>query len=174
MSDGRNLLFTSDLHLGHANIIKHCNRPFTDVDDMNRSLFWDLCIEAGGADMLYILGDFSFMPWETTEKALRRLTEKCPVTLICGNHDARHRKRYETCGLLAGVYDLLEIKYNKQHIVLCHYPLRTWNRSHHGSWHLHGHSHGSLPAEGLKRLDVGVDAHNYQPLTIAQVCGVLG
>jgi hypothetical protein len=33
-----------------------------------------------------------------------------------------------------------------QPIVLCHYAMRVWNRSHHGAWHLYGHSRGNLPA----------------------------
>lgn len=32
------LFFTSDHHFGHANIIKFCNRPFKDVDEMNEVL----------------------------------------------------------------------------------------------------------------------------------------
>ncbi len=30
--------FTADLHFGHANIIKYCKRPFTDVAAMDRAL----------------------------------------------------------------------------------------------------------------------------------------
>jgi hypothetical protein len=29
--------------------------------------------------------------------------------------------------------------------VLCHYAMRVWNRSHHGAWHLYGHSQGESP-----------------------------
>jgi len=43
-----------------------------------------------------------------------------------------------------------------QLIVLCHYSLRVWDRSHYGSWHLYGHSHGNLPPLE-NSLDVGVD-----------------
>ncbi len=47
-------------------------------------------------------------------------------------------------------------------IVMCHYAFRVWNRSHHGSWNIFGHSHNSLPAIG-KQLDVCINAHNYFP-----------
>jgi len=41
--------FTADLHLGHRNIIEYCNRPFADVDEMNRALI---------ANWNQVVGDF--------------------------------------------------------------------------------------------------------------------
>jgi hypothetical protein len=42
--------------------------------------------------------------------------------------------------------------------------MRVWNRSHHGSWHLYGHSHGRLPEPPtLLSMDVGVDTHDFRP-----------
>ena len=35
MVDAMTTWFTSDLHLGHVNIIRYCERPFADVDEMN-------------------------------------------------------------------------------------------------------------------------------------------
>ena len=32
------IYFTSDLHFGHANIIRLCNRPFADADEMDEAL----------------------------------------------------------------------------------------------------------------------------------------
>ena len=33
------IYFTSDLHFYHKNVIKHANRPYSDVDEMNKELF---------------------------------------------------------------------------------------------------------------------------------------
>ena len=32
----------------------------------------------------------------------------------------------------------------KQSIILCHFPLESWENSSNGSWHLHGHTHHAL------------------------------
>jgi len=32
------IYFTGDQHFGHANIIRHCNRPFSSIDEMDMHL----------------------------------------------------------------------------------------------------------------------------------------
>jgi calcineurin-like phosphoesterase family protein len=62
----------------------------------------------------------------------------------------------------------LTVKINHQKLILDHYAMRVWDQSHHGSWHLYGHSHGKLPDLGLS-TDVGVDGHNFQPWSFEEV-----
>lgn len=46
----------------------------------------------------------------------------------------------------------------------------VWNRSHHGSWALHGHSHGSLPVNYEARtFDVGTMCWGYRPISFVEV-----
>lgn len=54
---------------------------------------------------------------------------------------------------------------------LCHYPMRTWSRSHYGSWHLHGHSHGGFGIlTSPKSIDVGVDnCYDLAPVSAARI-----
>ena len=37
--ENQNVFFTSDFHVGHANVIKHDNRPFKDINEMNDSYY---------------------------------------------------------------------------------------------------------------------------------------
>jgi calcineurin-like phosphoesterase family protein len=53
-------------------------------------------------------------------------------------------------------------------LVLCHYPLRTWNRMGRGALNLHGHSHGRL-APLPRQVDVGVDLWDFRPITLAEI-----
>ena len=47
--------------------------------------------------------------------------------------------------------------------MICHYAMRVWNGSHHGAWHLYGHSHWNLPDTPSLSMDVGVDTHDFRP-----------
>ena len=51
------MYFTADQHFGHANIIKHCNRPFDTVAEMDEHILtqWNNCVNMN--DIGYMLGD---------------------------------------------------------------------------------------------------------------------
>jgi calcineurin-like phosphoesterase family protein len=167
------LFFTSDLHFDHTNIIKFCERPFSSAEEMNEVLIsnWNDVVQS--SDDVYILGDFSFARKpELACNHLRRL--KGRKFLIRGNHDEHLLKFKEFRKMFCSVSDILEIKVSKIHIVMCHYAMRVWNKSHNGSIHLYGHSHGTLsPAD--KSVDVGVDSHfvtgvkHYRPFSLDEI-----
>lgn len=170
-----NLFFTSDTHWGHANSIKYCNRPFTNVDEMNERLIEGWNGVVGKNDTVWSLGDFAFMPFDKTLEVLRRLNGK--HHMILGNHCqkiAANRKMLIADGYVSEIRDYKELSYDRQKIVLFHYPQRSWNGSHYGSWQLHGHVHGTMAPYG-RSVDVGVDSAHvlgyapYRPLSFEEI-----
>lgn len=153
-----NLFFTSDVHFGHSNIIKFCNRPFASVEEMNEGLIerWNAVVNPG--DTVWSLGDFAFMPFDKTMEVIKRLNGD--LHMVLGNHDqkiAQNRKELLDSGLVKEIRDYKELSHNKQRICLFHYAQRAWNGSHYGSWQLFGHTHGDMEPYG-KSVDVGVDS----------------
>lgn len=145
------IFFTADLHFGHSNIIKHCSRPFACAGEMDEVILSHIDERVGSGDTLWILGDFAFRGRDPSHYRDRIACRD--VRLLLGNHDKR--SKCEKAGF-SHVGDVAEISVGKQRIWMSHYAHRVWPASHGGSWHLYGHSHGSLPAIA-RSLDVGVD-----------------
>ena len=61
--------FIADTHFNHANIIKYCNRPFKNTDEMNEYIIkrWNSVVKQ--TDTIYHLGDvgFTHAPTEAEE-----------------------------------------------------------------------------------------------------------
>ena len=153
------------------NIIKYCKRPFDTCDKMDEELISRWNGVCNDDSTIYHLGDFSFHSELKTAAILSQLKGK--ITLIKGNHDEGYTKgtgiksrsfrwRFEE------IVDYKEIKLEGQKIVLFHYPIESWNNCHYGRWHLHGHSHGSIPEFGYRR-DVGVDCIGYTPISFERL-----
>jgi calcineurin-like phosphoesterase family protein len=167
--------FTSDVHIFHRNIIKYSNRPFNSVEEMNAQLIknWNNVVQPN--DAVFSLGDFAFAKIGHIIEVLQQLNGE--ITMITGNHDEEilnNRKLLLDMGLVKQIVPYKEIRVGNQFICLFHYGCRVWNKSHHGSWLLYGHSHGTLPPFG-KSVDVGVDAPfvtgkpEYRPLSFYEI-----
>jgi len=168
--------FTGDHHFGHTNILRHSKRPFASVEEMNETLVarWNSVV--GPQDVVYHLGDIFWMPSSEARKLRSRLNGR--ICLVRGNHD-RAAESIKTC--FEWVKDYYELKVEdqdaaggKQLVVLCHYAMRVWNRSHYGSWHLFGHSHGTLlDIPGSLAIDIGVDCHDFTPVSYERVKAIM-
>lgn len=160
--------FTADLHLFHKNIIKYCERPFKDVAEMNDTIRDRWNAKVSKDDEVYIVGDVGFAHPDLLISFLESLNGT--KYLIRGNHDKRMQSKLKDCFAWVKDYYALKIDdpdaiHDKQVLILCHYALRVWDRKHYGTWHLYGHSHGTLPHDGSMSLDVGVDCHDFTPLS---------
>ena len=166
------IFFTADTHFRHKNIIRYDGRPFSSVEEMDEVLIrnWNAIVQT--TDSVYHLGDVGIGRPTALRAILDRLNGK--IFLIRGNHDksAEHslcRDRFEW------IKDYHFATFgNGIKIALFHYALRVWDRSHHGAWHLYGHSHGRLkPIEGSLSLDIGVNSWDYKPVALSTLQSVI-
>lgn len=196
--------FISDTHAFQKNILTEgspfdsATRDFKDIYQMTFAIAQGINERVEKNDVLYHLGDWSFGNEEYV-KDFRDMIECYNIHLVLGNHDhfirkdeSKYRKMFISINSYLEIAPKLpplegnpnKIKWDKQRIVLCHYPMRVWNQSHRGAWMLHGHCHGSLfrnrfhPTnafyESQKTFDVGVDhifelTGDYKPLNILEI-----
>jgi calcineurin-like phosphoesterase family protein len=170
--------FTSDTHFSHKNILKFCpTRPGKDIKEMNEALIdnWNKVVKP--TDVVYHLGDIIF-DFNDIKEVFPRLNGS--IDFLTGNHD-RSKAIDDIVKLNPSKFTNLNTSYQEVYMgkgmplmVLCHYPMRTWNKSYHGSIHLHGHVHGNLEPLG-KSVDVGVDAAwitgkpEYRPYSLTEI-----
>lgn len=173
--------FTADHHFGHENIIKYCKRPFANAAEMDAAMIdaWNSRVETN--DVVYHLGDFTLAEADAFWNYYDSLNGK--VWIVPGGHDKRWMKRVTDKILLP---PLFTENFRGHVLTLCHYPLTSWEMSHHGAHHLHGHTHGTIGVIGTsgdkqlppdmvvgKRLDVGVDCHDFAPISLDEVAALL-
>jgi calcineurin-like phosphoesterase family protein len=159
---------TSDIHFGHANIMKFCpeSRAYNhDVTLMNESIIknWNAKIEP--TDHTYILGDIAFCNAQKASEYMRRLNGT--KTLIAGNHDSKIVNSSEFRDCFVSIHDYLSITFDKVKVIMFHYPIAEWDQMHRGAVHLHGHLHGGKSGmEKYRCMDVGMDTNYCRPYTL--------
>lgn len=179
--------FTGDTHFGHANIIKHCSRPFRGVVEMDKALVENWNSVVGPDDEVYHLGDFTLANRKIAADVFRRLSGHIKVLGIEWHHDrgwlTKGRQAFPLYSLQEHRVEILPPEHVLQFdkapqghyrrvIHLAHYPLAQWDRKHYGAWHLHGHSHGSHHGDG-RILDVGVDCRDFMPVSMDEVRSIM-
>lgn len=172
-----NIFFTSDHHFGHKNIIKFSNRPFQDVEEMNQVLIERWNEKVGPHDRVYHLGDLGLTrDKDKMEEILQQLNGH--IYLIQGNHEGDALNHPQYFEWIKDYHELSvkdeEAPNGKRKIILFHYAMRVWKSDFRGTWHLYGHTHGSLPDKKHKlAFDVGVDCHNYYPISYEEVKAIM-
>lgn len=183
--------FTSDTHFSHARIIELSNRPFKDVDHMNHEIIrrWNELVSPD--DTVYHLGDVALGPKETWKPILESLNGN--KILVTGNHDVtfaknkeayreKHKHLYDS---FDEIHDNLRGVWLEDGTIvdLSHFPYD--GDSHDGDRFtdvrlpdsgrvlIHGHTHldsvVSRSKRGTIQIHVGMDAHNYTPVSEEQV-----
>lgn len=161
---------TADLHFGHANIIKYCKRPFKSLAEMNRTIITNFNTILKDDDMIYHIGDWCFRNSPggkkgegSQNKALTYLKKlKGFWVLLKGNHDRNNSLKTK---MISCVVEFAHVK-----MWLTHRP-QDANPDY--EINLVGHVHGAWKIQRLTKnsimYNVGVDVHNFKPITLDQV-----
>lgn len=185
--------FTSDLHLGHENIIKYCNRPFVRIGRMETAFVDNFNDVVKPGDTTYFLGDIVMGNKQINLKVIKKLNGY--KILIAGNHDnvfdglsakaqknmAMYREYFDE------IHDTLHIDGGDiwpGKIVLNHFPnknafindssderrfLNHRLEDDGKSLYFHGHVHCQARVTGDRSIHVGVDAWNYKPVSLDEI-----
>lgn len=187
--------FTADLHFHHTRIVDLSHRPFADLDEMHHALItnWNNTVKHDD-DIVYILGDFTIESGgKVVGEYARQLRGR--KRLIEGNHDAcwmgkstgiKDRARYCYDDYFELIAPWAREKLGGIKVVMSHFPFdgdhtddvrHAEFRLKAGSFPLlHGHTHSTEKVtycQGVKQVHVGVDAHNYHPISEDEVVRLL-
>ena len=167
--------YTSDLHLGHENILKQ-RTMFTDIEEMNSFLIEKWNKKINNNDEVYILGDFSYRSKTPVHKYLEKLKGK--KHLIVGNHDADWLKKIsveDKSKYFLSIEHMKVLKTNKIKITLCHYPMLSYPQARRG-YMIYGHIHNNtgddywpLIMRRPRMLNAGVDVNGFEPVTFEEL-----
>lgn len=165
--------YIADTHFGHKNVLKLCNRPFTDVEQMNQALIENWNCKVNVSDHIYILGDM-FFRCEEPQEILKQLKGK--KHLILGNHDS-WVKNAEIEKYFVSIDSFLEFSDGKRSLVLCHYPMLSFrHEKRKNAFMIHGHIHNDTDIDIFpllqKRenvLNAGVDINGFMPVSFEEL-----
>ena len=166
--DKEDIFVISDLHLGHANIIRYCSRPFPHdaVEEMDRVLIknWNYTVKPG--QPIFHIGDLCYGPYaKSPSEYLQRLNGA--VSLIRGNHDKGVKTAFQKETVVH-----LGIPF-----VLVHDPDDVADTS--SGWVIHGHHHNNnlehYPFINFekRRINVSAEVVRYQPVSLSDLCNII-
>lgn len=150
--------FISDTHFNHENIIKYCDRPFNNSNEMDEYIIKKWNSVVGVRDKVYHLGDFALgLSLERYKDLLNRLNGE--IVLVYGNHDRKGVSFMERVGFKEVYKKELQLG----NYILTHRP-KDESLIPEGFINLHGHIHNHDYSDDI------VDTSKYRNLS-AEVLG---
>ena len=170
--------FTSDLHFWHKNILKYCDRPFSNVKEMNNKIIRNYNSKVGDNDTVYILGDIAMGKREASIPLVKRLNGN--KILILGNHDnSVDKERWISEFGFSAVWDYYITQHSGDYFVMAHDPVDTLFIARNVGFKtepilLNGHVHDlrEFSTDDINNrfsLNVGIDVNNYFPMSHSEV-----
>ena len=158
----------SDLHLGHANIIHYCSRPFifSDVVEMDRVLLQNWNYTITPHDKVNYLGDLRYGR-DAPAAVQYRDQLNGSITFIEGNHDDKKLDAVPSATL----------EYGNNNFLLIHDPADALPSF--DGWVIHGHHHNNdlrcFPFVNFKerRINVSAEVLGYSPVGIQELMRII-
>lgn len=156
------LYIISDTHFNHKKVIEYEDRPFKNVEEMNKIIIenWNKTIST--MDTIYHLGDFAWGNKGKIKKIVQQLNGY--KILIKGNHDRNHSKTWWYDVGFNDVIDgslILENKY-----ILSHEPIEGLEKT--NFINIHGHIH-KYKMESPKYYNACVEHLKYTPILFDRI-----
>lgn len=191
------MYFTSDTHFSHINIIRYCDRPFSDTDHMDEEIIrrWNETVDPD--DTVFHLGDIALGPIEKSLPKVARLNGH--KIAILGNHDrpfmragkADEDKWWDAYREVfqdvwhwdGGTIDLAGMEFRLSHFpyVGDHTPTDRHSEARPvdtGIPLIHGHTHTTdtltRSSQGTPQIHVGQDAWDFRPVSAAEILDLIG
>lgn len=152
----RKIFVISDTHFGHENIIRFCNRPFADADEMDSVLISNWNKVVSDQDIVYHLGDVYFRNPENVLKYL-----KGRKRLILGNHDNGKDP------MLLKYFQKIMVwrMFPEYGLLLTHVPVHPSSLEFKVKKNVHGHIHQNK-IDDPRYINVSVEHIGYMPVDI--------
>ena len=166
--------YTADYHFGHKNILKYENRPFKNIDIMDKELIKLTNSKLSPGDELYIIGDFGWFGSNRIhyyETLMNKFRDDVKYHLILGNHDKLNPFQYIDVGFTS-VHTSLIVEVEGIKCLLNHDPCVYDIAQREGLFLIHGHVHSlykHLIQINKEVLNVGVDVWDYKPVSEEKV-----
>lgn len=168
--------FTSDLHLNHKNILTMGKgRPFKTLEEMENTIVKNWNKKVSPKDDVYVLGDVF---WNMNDIQIQKVMDKLNghKHLIIGNHDRINPNTKSN--RWAEIAESKTLEMDNTAVILSHFPIFEWAHYYYGSYHLYGHTHGTLNLAQYTMMrerpngncwDVGVDNNNFEPVSFEEI-----
>jgi calcineurin-like phosphoesterase family protein len=152
-----NIFLISDTHFGHTNIIKYCDRPFANADEMDEALIKNWNSVVGPQDKVYHLGDVTL----STKKMWIMDHLNGTKVLIKGNHDIFPLKVYTP------YFKDIRGSHEIANLLLTHIPVHKSQFTRYKA-NVHGHLHEKILKERGYH-SVCVEQTNYTPIALDEL-----
>ncbi|MAE86668.1 MAG: hypothetical protein CMB80_28295 [Flammeovirgaceae bacterium] len=159
--------FTSDLHFGHRNIIRYCNRPFNTVSEMNLGIIENWNNVVTDKDRVFVVGDVALCGTEEAKEYITQLNGH--KICIKGNHDG-HEKHMLKMGFDEFHYSFDYEMPDGRVALLNHYPVPRELFKNYDIL-IHGHIHHGPRVRG-ERLNVSCEIWDFAPVSVDRLCSL--